>query len=98
MKLFAFVALFVTANAFATNVTCSAPNLSFKLAQVGSEIVITLNDTEKAIGEGLLSKTEIDVIARFPQSGEMTLFAKVGKVSSENYVYILGQHFAVTCR
>ncbi len=98
MKKLLFASLFLSFNALATTVTCTAPNLNLKLTLSGEDITIVLNDRETALGVGLLSKSEVDIIARFPISGELTLFAKVGKQSQENYVFFQGKHSPVNCR
>lgn len=98
MKKVLFLTMFLSLNAMATTITCTAPNISLKLTLSGEDIVINLNNQETALGVGLLSKSEVDVIARFPQSGEMTLFAKVGKQGPENYVYFQGKHSPIICR
>ncbi len=53
---------------------------------------------ETVIADGIANSEEVDLVARFKSVGEMTLFAKVGKASPENYIFIQSKRFPVQCR
>lgn len=83
--------------ALAVRVECSTKDHKFILENVRNEINIT-HKNETVLADGLLNAEEVDIVAKFRSIGEMTLFAKVNKVSPENYVFIKGKRFSVICR
>lgn len=84
--------------ALAARVVCDAPGNRFIVESFSaSDIRITYqNETVRA--DGYLGSDEVDLVARFSSIGEMTLLAKIGKSSPENYVFFLGRKLSVTCR
>ena len=53
---------------------------------------------ESVIADGIVDTKEVDLIAKFPSAGEMTLVAKVGKPSKDNYLFFNGKRNPVTCK
>lgn len=89
---------FMGVNAFAAKVQCTTSDHKVQL-QLNSknEILVQINQ-ESVIADGILTNDEVDVVAKFQTFGEMTLFAKVGKVDSSNYLFLKGKRFSVNCR
>jgi hypothetical protein len=82
---------------------------AFQVECISSDIKVTVSSEaasnlkvaykgESVDADGILTSDEVDLVAKFPTAGEMTLFAKVGKVLPENYIFINGQRFSVVCR
>jgi len=84
--------------AMAARVVCDASGSRFIIEGVSAnDIRVTyLNETVRA--DGYLGTDEVDLVARFNSIGEMTLLAKIGKSSPENYVFFSGRKLSVTCR
>ncbi len=96
--LFLFFLSFMGVNAFAAKVQCTTSEHKVELQlRSKNEIMVQINQ-ELAIADGILTNDEVDVVAKFQTFGEMTLFAKVGKVDSSNYLFINGKRFSVNCR
>ena len=99
MKLFAGLILLLSMSTFAaTKVDCVAGDLKFTVTAVSSNDVRVTFRGETVQADGILSGDEVDLVARFSTIGEMTLFAKVGKVAPENYIFTQGQRNSVVCR
>ena len=62
-----------------------------------AELKLTYNG-ESVVADGIANSEQVDLVARFKSIGEMTLFAKVGKTSPENYIFIQMKRFSVQCR
>ena len=88
----------VNIDAFAGNILCTTSEAKI-LLQTGSknEILVQVNN-ESVIADGILNAEEIDIVAKFQNIGEMTLFAKIGKSDPANYLFMKGQRFSVNCR
>jgi hypothetical protein len=61
------------------------------------EVIITYL-SESVVADGLVDAKEVDLIARFPVAGEMTLVAKLGKDSRDNYLFFKGQRRPLNCK
>lgn len=99
-KLFTLI-LFLSSSAFAAvTVNCNAGDIRINLTQAKptAAIIVTIDGKETAEADGIISAFEVDIVARLPNSGEMTLFAKVAKNSMENYLFYRGKHYQVNCR
>lgn len=96
--LFSFLVLF-SLNAHAGfKVDCVAGDLRFTVSSQGpSDLKVTYKG-ETVDADGILNTDEVDLVAKFRSIGEMTLFAKVGKVDSGSYIFTLGQRISVVCR
>lgn len=91
--------LFFSVSAFsATRIQCDAEGNRFIIeSSSSSDLRVTFkNETVRA--DGYLGSDEVDLVARFNSIGEMTLFAKVGKVSSDSYIFMMGRKLSVVCR
>lgn len=89
---------FMGISAFAAKVQCTTSEHKVQL-QLGSknEILVQINQ-ESVVADGILTNDEVDIVAKFETFGEMTLFAKVGKVDTSNYLFLKGKRFSVNCR
>lgn len=97
MKRFLILILLITSfEAFAAQVECQTGDLKI-MVQMTDALKVTFLG-ESAIADGILTSEEVDLVARFKSVGEMTLFAKVGKESPENYAFIQGKRISVFCR
>lgn len=82
---------------FASGIECSTGEHSFTVKNVRNELNVTYKG-ETVLADGVLLSDEVDLVAKFKSIGEMTLFAKVGKTSPDNYVFLKGKRFSVICR
>lgn len=82
---------------FAAPVECKTNTHTILIEKSGVDLKVVLNG-ESALADGLLNSEEVDIVARFRSAGEMTLFAKIGKASPDNYLFLSGKRFSVTCR
>lgn len=53
---------------------------------------------EVVFADGYMDSESVDLVARFSSIGEMTLFAKIGKNTPDNYIFIQGKRISVVCR
>ena len=99
MKTLILAALFFSFSATALPpVTCQSNEVKLIIVQ-NSKGEINMNyQLESVVADGLLDEREVDLIAKFPSAGEMTLVAKVGKPSKDNYLFFNGKRNPVTCK
>lgn len=97
MKLAILLFTLLSFSAFASVVRCDAGGQSFIIQSSGNDIRVTFQN-ETVLADGYLGKDEVDLVARFISIGEMTLFAKIGKVSPESYIFMNGRKLSVSCR
>lgn len=79
-----------------TRIECSTPDQKFVITS-DSAVQVTYKG-ETVVADGIATAEEVDLVARFKSIGEMTLFAKVGKTSPENYIFIQSKRIPVQCR
>ncbi len=92
-----FLFMLISTSAF-SGVTIECSSSGYKILILSdNEIKVTFKD-ETVIADGIANSDEVDLVARFKSIGEMTLFAKVGRSSSENYIFIQSNRFPVQCR
>ena len=96
MKIVLFVLALISMNAFAAKIECVSPEHKILISS-DTELRVTFNG-ETVVADGIANGEEVDLVARFKSVGEMTLFAKVGKTSPENYIFIQSKRFPVQCR
>ncbi len=97
MKLLTIVLSLMTLNAFAgVRIECVSPEHKISIV-ADADLKVTLKG-ETVIADGIANSEEVDLVARFKTVGEMTLFAKVGKASPDNYIFIQSKRFPVQCR
>lgn len=97
-----FIALFFALSAFssamAATMTCEGAGERVIIQYSNtSEIRVTLRG-ETVPADGLVNSSEVDLIARFPSQGEMTIYAMVGKNDPSNYIFLNGRRNPVFCR
>jgi hypothetical protein len=98
MRTFIFLSLTILSlPCFAAKVICSNPEYKIYLENIGADIRVNY-EAYSVFADGLLSKDEVDIVAKFPTIGEMTLFAKINQESPENYLFIKGKRFSIICR
>lgn len=99
MKLLTFMITLLSLNsALAASVTCESPAYKISIQySSSSDIRVTLNG-ETALADGLVNKNEVDLVAKFPSYGEMTIYANVGKNDPSNYIFLNGKRNPVFCR
>lgn len=90
-------ALIFCTSSFAASVECSTGEHIFLVKNVGNDLNVTYKG-ETVQADGILLSDEVDLVAKFKSVGEMTLFAKIGKSTSANYVFLKGKRFSVICR
>lgn len=96
MKIVLFVLALVSMNAIAAKIECVSPEHKILIS---SDAALTVTyKGETVVADGIANGEEVDLVARFKSVGEMTLFAKVGKTSPENYIFIQSKRFPVQCR
>jgi hypothetical protein len=98
MKFLMFLSLVLSFYAEAAKLECSTAEHNFILQSSRPEDVMITFQRETVAADGIVNSDEVDVVARFKSIGEMTLFAKIGKVIPENYAFIQGKRFSVICR
>jgi len=97
MKTLFILLTLVSMNSFAgTNIECVSPEHKI-LINSDAQLKVTFKG-ETVVADGIATREEVDLVARFSSVGEMTLFAKVGKTSPENYIFIQSKRFPVQCR
>ena len=79
-------------------IKCESKNIKLSIVQSAKKEIYVTYGLETVLADGLMTENEVDLIAKFPQSGEMTLIAKVGKTAKESYLYFLGRRDPVTCK
>jgi hypothetical protein len=93
-----FFALTAFSSAMAATLTCEGAGERVLIEYSSpSEIRVSLRG-ETALADGLVTRSEIDLIARFPSQGEMTIYAMVGKKDPSNYIFLNGRRNPVFCR
>lgn len=99
MKLLTFIIALLSLNsALAASITCESPTHKILIQYTSSsDIQVTLNG-ETTMADGLVNKSEVDLVAKFPSSGEMTIYAMVGRNDPSNYIFINGKRNPVFCR
>lgn len=99
MKILFALTLLISVNSFAAiRVECQSGDMKFSItSQSPSDLKVTYKG-ETVDADGILTNEEVDLVAKFSSIGEMTLFAKVGFSSPENYVFTRGQRNSVNCR
>jgi len=97
MKTVFIILTLFSMSAFAgTNIECVSPEHKILIS---SDAVLKVTfKGETVVADGIANRDEVDLVARFSSVGEMTLFAKVGKTSPENYIFIQSKRFPVQCR
>lgn len=97
MKFMFIVLSLISLNAFAgVKLECVSPEHKITVV-ADADLRVTLKG-ETVVADGIANSEEVDLVARFKSVGEMTLFAKVGKSSPENYIFIQSKRFPVQCR
>jgi hypothetical protein len=79
-------------------VVCESDNVKLTIVQNSKGEIYMTYQLESAIADGLLDAKEVDLIAKFATSGEMTLVAKIGEASKDNYLFFNGKRNPVTCK
>jgi hypothetical protein len=99
MKLLGLILLLTSFSAWSVQkIECEAANSKFTVVSTSASNLTITHKGETVKADGFMDRTEVDLVARFTNIGEMTLFAKIGKVSQENYIFFLGQRISVHCR
>jgi hypothetical protein len=96
-----FLGLLLTSGAWAENITikCEAQNIKITVVESAKKEIFVTYGLESALADGIVNKDEVDLIAKFPQSGEMTLVAKIGKTNTQdNYLFFMGKRNTVICK
>lgn len=97
MKPIILAFILTTTSAFAaTRIECATSDHKF-IITTDSTVQISYKG-ESVVADGIANTEEVDLVARFKSIGEMTLFAKVGKTSPENYIFIQSKRIPVQCR
>jgi hypothetical protein len=97
MKTSILILSFLSVSAFAgTKIECVSTEHKIQIS-LDAQLKVTLNG-ETSLADGIANSEEVDLVARFKSVGEMTLFAKVGKSSPDNYIFIQSKRFPVQCR
>ena len=98
MKTFALFLSMTTLPAFALTIQCESPEAKITISATSNSDIKATYRGESVFADGLVGPDEVDIVAKFSQHGEMTLFAKVGKVSPANYIFFKGKRSPVNCR
>jgi len=93
-----FSLLLLSLPTFAITFDCQGPGIQLSIDSRSPRDIRVYLRGEAAQAEGIATPTQIDIVARFPMTGEMTLFARVGLAAQENYVFIRGQRLNIFCR
>lgn len=95
----AFLIFVFSSAAFArATIECTSSEHKFTVQSTNPNDVRISYRGETVVADGLLNDEEVDLVAKFKSIGEMTLFAKIGKVAPENYIFLKGKRFSVICR
>lgn len=99
MKLLGLLLLVVSFSTLAgTRVECVSDLHRLSVEKTSSNDLKVTFRGETVLADGLLDSEQVDLVAKFSSIGEMTLFAKIGKSSPENYMFIQGKRISVNCR
>jgi len=97
MKTALLLLSFISFSTFAgTSIECVSTEHKILISS-GADLKVTFKG-ETVVADGIANSDEVDLVARFKSVGEMTLFAKVGKTSPDNYIFIQSKRFPVQCR
>jgi hypothetical protein len=98
MKTILFFLLITAFSLPAFAVKCDSADFSLTIAfSTTKDILVTLRG-ETVTADGIVTKDEVDLVARFPRQGELTLYARMGKTDPANYVFLNGKRNPVICR
>jgi hypothetical protein len=98
MKTLLLLSLF-SLNAFALPpVQCESGDVKLTISTNSKGEITMTYLAESVIADGIVDTKEVDLIAKFPNAGEMTLVAKIGKVSSDNYLFFKGSRRPLSCK
>lgn len=99
MKFLSLLLLLISFGAFAgTRVECVSDQHRLSVEKTSANDLKVTFRGETVLADGLLDSEQVDLVAKFSSIGEMTLFAKIGKNSPENYMFIQGKRISVICR
>jgi hypothetical protein len=79
-------------------IKCQADNATITVIQNSKQEIHVSYQEESVRADGHMDENEVDLIAKFPHSGEMTLFAKLGRNTSDNYLFFKGKRNPVICK
>ena len=99
MKLLGLIVLMSSFTVFAgTRVECVSANHRISVEKTNAGDLRVTFKGETVLADGILDSEQVDLVARFSSIGEMTLFAKLSKMTDQNYLFIQGQRNPVVCR
>jgi hypothetical protein len=79
-------------------VKCESGDIKLTIVENAKGEIYMTYLLESVIADGIVDTKEVDLIAKFPNAGEMTLVAKMGKDSKDNYLFFKGQRRALSCK
>lgn len=82
----------------AQRVQCTSKDHQLLVESNGPTDIRVVYKGEVALADGYMDSESVDLVARFSSIGEMTLFAKIGKTTPDNYIFIQGKRISVVCR
>lgn len=92
-----FILLF-SLSSLASVMTCESPEGVVTLHYGNTSEIRVVFKGESAFADGIVTKDEVDLVVRLPSSGEMTIYARVGKREPGNYLFFRGKRNPVFCR
>lgn len=99
MKKIAVVLLLLSFGAHAAQrIQCTAKDYQVLVESNGPTDIKVVYKGEVVFADGYMDSESVDLVARFSSIGEMTLFAKIGKTTPDNYIFIQGKRISVVCR
>lgn len=99
LKTCLFIILFGSSLAYgALEVTCEGGGHKLLIHSTAlTQMTVSLNG-ETVTADGYLGEDEIDLVARFPRQGEMTLYGMIGRNHTSSYLFLKGKRIPVYCR
>lgn len=96
--LMVLISLIVSTYSMAGTLTCETREHKVILKYTSEYDIKVILGGETTLADGIVTAQEVDLVARFPSQGEMTIYARVGKSDPGNYMYLHGKRNPVICR
>ncbi len=98
MKSLLLLSLFSFSSLALPPVKCESGDIKLTIIESAKGEIYLTYLQESVVADGIVDTKEVDLIAKFPNAGEMTLFAKIGKDSKDNYLFFKGLRRALSCK
>lgn len=97
-SLLTFFLMVFSLSSLAAVMNCESPEGVVTLHYNSPSEIRVVFKGESAFADGIVTRDEVDLVVRLPSSGEMTIYARVGKTDPGNYIFLRGKRNPVFCR